>query len=600
MNDNSIKSVVILGGGTAGWLSALYLDKFLNHAKSSAEGRVKISLIESSNINTVGVGESTVPTLRKTMAYLGLEEEEWMTKCNATFKSGIKFVNWTKLGKNKENFYWHPFEKPPIINGTSLAHYWLKGKLTGSSESLAHACTVIPTLSEMGRSPKSLHGSPSATAHNYAYHVDSALLAKYLADVSLQRKVTHITDDVTDVVLDNRGYVGHLRTANHGEIFGDLFVDCSGFQGLIIKKALKESSSSFSDSLLCDSAIAMQIPDSIDNYRINPFTTATALGSGWTWNVPLVGRQGVGYVYSSAFSSPDSAEEEFRQHLGKSSYKISAKRIKFEVGSLDNYWVNNCVAVGLSSGFIEPLEATGIYLIELALKLLTENFPDKMFEPLVAEKYNRLINGIYQDIKEFIVLHYCLSDREDTEFWRENRDHAVIPESLKKNLELWRTSLPSRDDISSKSVFFDETSYLYILSGMRYLPDSGMPSLKYLDDSAGDAAFLKIRNQARLSAMICSDHYKYHALKKPDSTQVTKVNIAQIELALKSLKQASHEYYLKIGRDLLKYLNSESEDASSFLSYSNHPFLESLAKSQEIDLGLDEMLLAINAAIHGR
>lgn len=597
MSNNQIKRIVIVGGGTAGWLSANYLNRFLNSG-ANADKQVNITLIESPDVGTIGVGESTVPTLRTTMAYLGLDEQEWMTKCNATFKFGIKFVDWIASSDiGASNSYWHPFERPPSVKGFDLAYYWLKRRRLGNTEPLANACVVTPTLSDMGKSPKLIDDRSYTSTYRYAYHLDATLLAAYLTEVAVEAGVTRLTDRVIDVILDERGYVSHLKTKEHDDIFGDLFIDCSGFRGLIINQALKEPFISFSDSLFCDSAIAMPMPTDPENKEINPFTTATALSSGWAWDVPLFGRKGVGYVYSSHFISRDSAESEFRRFLGTRVRDVQAKHIKFRVGRLRNCWVKNCVAIGLSSGFIEPLEATGIYLIEIALKLLVEHFPDKQFEPEIIARYNRVMAGVYEDIRDFIVLHYCTTDREDTPFWVENKHHSAIPETLRSKLELWRSTLPSRNDLTSTLVLFDETSYLYILAGMKYLPYRDLPILSYLDDDAGEKAFSSIKNRARLALLIAPDHYQYHSSMHMKNESLIEPEHKQVNDAVQFIKRAGHKYFLDIGQYLLEHLSEEDSVTKTSFSYSMHPFLTALAKRQDLDFDQRKFFSAINLAM---
>ena len=597
MSNNQVKKIVIVGGGTAGWLSANYLNRFLNSGVNS-DKRVCITLIESPEIGTISVGESTVPTLRTTMAYLGLDEQEWMTRCNATFKSGIKFVDWVKSSDSgANNFYWHPFERPPSIKKFDLAYYWLKRRRLGNTEPLAYACAVTPTLSDVKKSPKLLDDPSYKATYPYAYHLDATKLTFYLAEVAVQKGVTHLTDKVLDVSFDERGYISYLRTEKNGDIFADLFIDCSGFRSLLINQALKEPFISFSDSLFCDSAIAMPMRTDPDNKEINTFTTATALRAGWAWDVPLFARKGVGYVYSSNFISNEVAESELRRFLGVQGVDIEARHIKFRVGRQRNCWVKNCVAIGLASGFIEPLEATGIYLIEIALKLLVDHFPGKQFEPKIIARYNRVMAGVYEDIRDFIVLHYCTTNREDTPFWAANKHQSVIPETLRNKLELWQYGLPSRNDLTSTLVLFDETSYLYILAGMGYLPHQDLPILDYLDDEAGERAFLSIKNRTKLALLINPDHYQYHSLIHSKKNSFIESNHEQVNDAIQFIKKAGHKYFSDIGQYLLENLSEKDLVANTSFFSRKHPLLSALARRKDLDFEPNKLLLAINIAM---
>lgn len=507
MSNAPIEKIVIVGGGTSGWMSAIFLSSFLG-AINNNDQKISIILIESPKINRLGVGESTVPSLKSTMSYLNVSEEEWMQECNATFKLGIKFENWKYPNKIDSNdFFWHPFEDIQSIHGLGLEHFWLKRKMLKDEEPLAYACAVAPSLCDEKKSPKTHDGKSTLASYGYAYHLDSVLFSDYLEKLSIERGIVHVIDHVKEVSLSEDGYINFLSTENNGDINGDLFIDCTGFQRLLIQKALSETFISFSDCLICDSAIALQIPhNSTGRKRINPFTTSTALKSGWKWDIPLRDRRGVGYVFSRQFTSWDKAETELRDLLGLQNQDVAVKHIKFEPGRMNNSWVKNCVAIGGSNGFVEPLEATGIYLVEAALKSLIDYFPDKSFEPKKTAKYNSVMATLYSSIRDFITLHYCLTEREDTAFWSQNKHGLTIPDTLMSRLDAWSRFLPGANDLDAGLLLFNEKSYLYILAGMDCLPKQGMPILSFLDDAAGEKAFLSIKNQIKLTSRLLPDH----------------------------------------------------------------------------------------------
>ncbi|MEQ9481954.1 tryptophan halogenase family protein [Coleofasciculus sp. F4-SAH-05] len=524
-NPNRIQNIVIVGGGTSGWLSAAYLSKALN---KSGGNPCTITLIESSDICTVGVGEATLPTLIYTLSdFLGIPEPDWMIECNATFKLGIKFVNWS--GQPDQNVFWHPFGGEdifwdPLRQGSltkelriPISHYWLKRKLQGNPEPFDYSCFESVHLCAAKKSPKT-DGNPKLRSIEYAYHLDAGLLANYLKRKAKSESVKHIVDNVLDVSLNEKGFISHLTTENNGNIYGDLFIDCSGFKGLLINQALQEPFISYSDSLFCDNAIAIPMAyDAEDEYDtrnggINPYTTATALSSGWAWNTPLVGRSGNGYVYSSAFISKADAEAEFRQHLGEKSLHLEAKHIKMRVGRTRNAWVKNCISIGLSSGFIEPLESTGIYLIEAGLENLLHNFPDRLFQPNCIENYNRIMREQYEEIRDFIVMHYCLTKREDTPFWQANKYHPAIPESLKEKLKLWQLTWPDNPTIICRqkiAKLFPDYSYTCILAGMGHFPKHSLPILDYYDDNEVEQNFLALKNYADALKNALPAHHEY-------------------------------------------------------------------------------------------
>lgn len=501
--ENRIEQIVIVGGGTAGWFSAV----FLNRVLSGKHGRpCAITLIESSDIGTVGVGEATTPSIRNLFNVCGIDETDWLVRCNASFKMAIKFVNWR--GRPGADVYWHPFDGMLRADGIPLSQYWLKEWLAGDTAPFdARCCSTIPAC-ESKRSPRREGDPPFQGRVPYAYHLDAGLLATYLKHVGKERGVRHVVDNVRDVVLDERGYISHVRTDHHGDLQGDLFIDCSGFRGLLINQALGEPFVSFGDALKCDSAIAIPAPTEDWRYGIEPYTTATALGAGWAWKIPLFGRTGDGYVYSSKHISSDDAEREFRRYLGPSAEGVESRHLRMRVGRTRNSWVKNCVSIGLAAGFIEPLESTGIWFIELGLYNLAFNFPDKSFSPGVIRQYNDIMRGHYEQVRDFIVLHYCTTAREDTPFWRDNKYNPAVPDSLRANLETWSAMLPNHAQLLDFG-FFKEFSHVAILAGMGWLPERPHPLLEYRDAGAAQEVFRAIQQESADLLATLPDLYSY-------------------------------------------------------------------------------------------
>ena len=502
---NTIKKIVIVGGGTAGWLSAAYLNKLLNNTRQNC----KITLIESSDIPTVGVGEATIPTLIQTFKFLGFSEQEWMTRCNATFKMAIKFVNWAK----GDDVYWHPFSKQHHAGGFPLSYYWLRNKHNGNNISYDYSCINASYLCDIRKAPKTFQAPEYQGAISYAYHLDTGLLATFLKEKSMAAGVDRVVDKVVDVVLNERGFINHLVTEKSGDLAADLFIDCSGFRGILINQALKEPFVSYQDALFCDRAIAMTIPyEEGDLYNekdggINPYTSATALKHGWVWHTPLVSRSGNGYVYSSNFTTPEAAEAELRAYLGKKSEKCVARHLKFKVGKTRRTWVKNCLAIGLSSGFIEPLESTGIHLIEAGLKILQRNFPDLTFPEPLIKNYNREIQERYEEIRDFIVLHYCITKREDTPFWQANKYHQAIPKSLQEKLELWQHIFPN--NLQRSQEFFSDHSHVCILAGMGFEPKISPPILDYQSEEQAELMLLQLKQKNQYLQYNLPSHSDY-------------------------------------------------------------------------------------------
>lgn len=534
MSQSPVK-VVIVGGGSAGWMTAAYLSKALDK-------NVQISLVESSNITTIGVGEATFSTIKLFFDFLGLEEREWMPKCNASYKMAIKFVNWNAQGRH----FYHPFQRYETVEGFDIAEWWLKMKR--SEEPFDYSCFLIPSLCDNKRSPRYFDGTvfddkvqnlfsrESTPEKNvladlkvqypYAYHFDANLLARFLKDYAKQRGVTQIIDDVIDVKLSESGSIDSIITGEHGNISADLFIDCTGFRGLLINKALGEPFISFSESLLCDRAIAMQVPTDIRKDDINPYTTATALSSGWVWNIPLYGRVGTGYVYCSEFLSEEQAEQEFRQHLGPAAENCKAKHIKIRVGRNRNSWVKNCVAIGLSSGFVEPLESTGIFFIQHGIEELISHFPGKTFNEGLIKSYNKIIADCIDGVRDFLTLHYCVSDKADTPFWKATKHEVVVPAELTEKLLLWKTRLPNTKNINQNYHGFESYSYSVMLLGLNYKPEGSLPLLEHLDDKKALDKFNLIKKKAHhLSATLPSQYeYLTHIIKSQEQSEYLSEN----------------------------------------------------------------------------
>ena len=521
------KSVVIVGGGSSGWMTASYLRKALDG--------VDITLVEAPHIKTIGVGEATFSTIKLFFDYLGLQEHDWMPSCNATYKLAIRFVNWTREGGH----FYHPFQRLDSVDGYNMAEWWMK--LKRGEEAFDYACFAIPAMCDAKRSPRYLDGrvfddkvqsyftldekAPNSfladhmVQYPYAYHFDAGLLAEFLEAYSTKRGVKKIEDEVVDVVLGEDGSISHIQTKGHGAIGADLFVDCTGFRGLLINKALHEPFLSFSESLLNDSAVALQIP--VDNARngIDPCTTATAMSSGWCWNIPLYGRIGTGYVYSSQFQSKDEAEAEFRRHLGPKADPCTANHIKMRIGRNRNSWVKNCVAIGLSSGFVEPLESTGIFFIQHGIEELVHHFPKGQPDETVVRSYNRSVAECIDGVREFLTLHYRASDRDDTPFWQAVKNDTVVSESLRDQLALWSRRLPNAKNINTRYHGFESYSYAVMMLGLGHIPDESLPALDFLDDRNALAKFQEIRE--RTSQLVATLPSQFEYLSHVRETRAT-------------------------------------------------------------------------------
>ncbi|MFC0435407.1 tryptophan halogenase family protein [Kutzneria buriramensis] len=509
--------VVIVGGGTAGWMTASYL-------KAAFEDRISITLVESGKIGTIGVGEATFSDIRHFFEFLNLREEDWMPACNATYKLAVRFQDWRRPGHH----FYHPFEQLRSVNGFPLTDWWLNG---GPGERFDQDCFVMASLCDAGRSPRYLDGTlldqearavtdePSGltmsehqgkTQFPYAYHFEAALLAKYLAAYAVDRGVRHIVDEVQDVRLDSRGWIDHIVTKEHGEIRGDLYIDCTGFRGVLLNKALEVPFMSYQDTLPNDSAVALQVPLDMKKLGVRPYTTATAQRAGWIWTIPLFGRIGTGYVYAKDYCTPEEAERTLREFVGPEAESVEANHIRMRIGRSAQSWKNNCVAVGLSSGFVEPLESTGIFFIHHAIEQLVKYFPAADWNPKTRDMYNAAVAHVMDGVREFLAVHYRSAARDDTQYWKDAKTRPV-PDALEERLERWKAQLPDSENIFPYYHGLPPYSYMCILLGMGGIPLRSSPAVGLSDDTAAQKEFQAIRGKAQHLVDALPTHYDYFA-----------------------------------------------------------------------------------------
>ncbi|MFG3497205.1 tryptophan halogenase family protein [Streptomyces sp. NPDC047928] len=513
-----LSNVVIVGGGTSGWMTAAYLRAALGES-------VSVTVVESKRIKTIGVGEATFSTVRHFFDYLGLPEHEWMPKCNATYKLGIRFENWRKKG----HYFYHPFERLRVVDGFPLTDWWLANRSgENSADRFDKDVFLMAAICDNERSPRYLDGTlfeqdfverstnqlerttlaEQDTQFPYAYQFDASLLADYLTEYATVRGARHIEDDVLDVVRDDRGWISHLRTREHGDITGDLFIDCTGFRGLLLNQALEEPFISYQDTLPNDSAVALRVPVDMEKRGLRPCTTATAQDAGWIWTIPLYGRIGTGYVYASDYTTPEDAERTLREFVGPEAADLEANHIRMRVGRSRNAWVNNCVAIGLSSGFVEPLESTGIFFIQQGIEQLVKHFPNADWDPNLRKSYNTALAHAMDGVREFLVLHYKAAARADNAYWRDAKTRA-IPDGLAERLEAWQSKLPTTESIYPQYHGFEAYSYLSMLLGLGGLPLKPAPALAHMDDTRAAKEFQLLRDQSQELVKRLPSQYEY-------------------------------------------------------------------------------------------
>ncbi|HTR14896.1 MAG TPA: tryptophan halogenase family protein [Roseiarcus sp.] len=459
----AVQNITIVGGGTAGWLTALMLHTRLNWTRQGPP--VQVALIESPNIPIIGVGEGCLPGIMAEFQRIGLDEQEFIRRCNATFKFGVNFVNWNLTEDGKPGTFVHPVSYGDRwLGGISPLYYYLAHGAHGGHDPHNAAASLDPIVEaiRLNRAPRaSPEDAYKGDFFRYAYHFDATKLAEYLRETGTRRGITHVLDDVDNAIVGDGEIISHLILRQRGAIPVELVIDCTGFRGTIISKILNEPFQSYSNNLLCDRAVPIQIPYR-ENEPIESSTSATALSAGWVWRIPLFNRIGTGYVYSSQHRSDDEAIRELCQYLGLDPEGVEPRVIQMRVGRLRRAWVGNCIAVGLSGGFIEPLEATAIMSIAVTAFQITHHFPDKSMPETLRQRFNKRIDTLYNNVRDFILMHYYLANRPEP-FWRAARDPSVLTESLLENLEVWRYRLPEPEDLGQPNIFTD-ASYAVCLA----------------------------------------------------------------------------------------------------------------------------------------
>ena len=497
-----IQKVLVVGGGTAGWLTANYL-------KRAFPERLEITLIESDMVPRIGVGEATVPTLRSTLHFLGLEDEDWIPHTGAGFKSAIKFVNWVrgpKAGQAPEYFY-HPFhhQRNNLVDlyGLSyfmdidarlpLGHYWLEEKLAGREKRpFAYACSPNSRLCDENKAPRSLEAASKTL--NYAYHFDAHLFANHLRTVAMKRGVVRVEGKFAKAERAENGFLKRVLMEDGRAFEADFFIDCTGFRSLLLDKTLHEPFNNQNKYLLNDSAVALQPIYSDRDKQFEPYPSSIALSAGWRWNIPLQHRVGSGYVFCSKFIDRPDAEKELRKSIGEDRCEgVQPNHIDMRIGFHENVWSHNCMAIGLAGGFIEPLESTSIFLTEFQLFQLVRHFPAKDCSPALRKQFNQVYGECFREIRDFVVMHYALSKRTDTPFWIEARKPEHIPDSLAQKLELFKERLPLDSDV--KHHLFHAFNYTCLLDGFGYLPTHVNPAQHYHGSDLGRKLLDQIAKQ---------------------------------------------------------------------------------------------------------
>lgn len=454
--------IVIVGGGRAGWLLAC---RIANHYLNMEARDLKIKVIESPDIAAIGVGEGSWPTMRKTLSQTGIRETDFLRTCGASFKQGTQFFNWQD--DKMSGSYYHPFEPPRGHEYCNVGERW-RNYSDRPAGDFSQVSSPQPAACALNLAPKTIATAEYQGVLNYGYHFDATAFANLLRTRATEELgVEWLQDSVLAAVKDDQGWIDALQTTDHGDVAGDFFIDCTGFHSLIVHQQLGVPYIDLQKYLFADRALAVQMPHRSEQSPIGSTTGSTAHDAGWIWDIPLRDRRGLGAVYSSAHMSDEQAYEVLQAYAGADSGMPEPRQIRFSARHLERFWEKNAVAVGLSSGFVEPLEASSLVLIESAADWFCNRLPRGQHAmELQARQYNQTFHGYWQQIVAFLKFHYLLSERQ-SDFWRDNRADISIPEGLQRQMALWQEEIPHRQDFNGNDDIFSWQSFQYVYLGMR-------------------------------------------------------------------------------------------------------------------------------------
>ena len=494
-DSNTPKRILILGGGTAGWMAANLM------VKAWGKRGFDISLVESPNIGIVGVGEGSTPMLKTFMSNIGLEEKDWMPACNATYKLGIRFDNWSTMPGFPH--YFHPF--PAQLDELTSPEFFRNSMARRNGldvEGHPDHFFLNTYMAEHKLSPFAGENFPFTTL--YGYHFDSGLLGEFLGDIARQRGVKHIQAKIVDANVDADGRIASVVDDGGRTLEADYFIDCTGFRSMLLQQTLDVPFVTFADNLFNDSAVVFPTPRPDD---IAPQTISTALQHGWAWTIPLTSRIGNGYVYSSAYTTPEAAEQELRNFTGVGdSPDIEARHLKMKVGRVEQHWASNCLAVGLSQGFIEPLEATALLLVQLTIQEFIRALDEGNFTDARRDWFNDNINTRFDAVRDYIVAHYVVNSRHDTQYWQDNANNSNVSQSLFDVISTWTSGKDLTEELKRQQIenFYPTMSWHCLLAGYGIYP--AKEGLQLRNAEAHAAKLGEVREFIRRCALNYTPH----------------------------------------------------------------------------------------------
>lgn len=456
--------IAIVGGGTAGWMTACLM------AKAWPDADIRV--IESPDIGIIGVGEGSTPSLKRFFQTLNIPDSEWMSACNATYKTNIEFVDWSPASGRQS--YSHPFiSQPDHFSERAFYSNCFSRRMGIDVETRPEKFLLNAYLAAAARAPVTPANFPFRI--EYGYHFDAFLLGQFLRQKATEAKVQLMPLTIAQVVQQPNGDIKELVSQDGQSVSADLFVDCTGFGSLLMQQTLAVPFESFASNLFNDSAVVMPTAALAE---LPVQTKATALSNGWAWQIPLQNRTGHGYVFSSAFITADQAETELRSHLGLLNADVQARHLKMNVGQLKQHWHKNCLALGLAQGFIEPLEATALHLVQTAVEIFIDQYSCSAATAAQQSRYNQLITERFDKVRDYIVAHYKLNSRDDSDYWRANRANTDLSDSLLQILDCWYRKNDLDQEIKRQQLnsHFGTTSWHCLLSGYGVYPAVAEPS----------------------------------------------------------------------------------------------------------------------------
>lgn len=498
-----VQDIVIVGGGSAGWLTAGILAA--KQAPPSENGTgTRIVVLESPDVANLGVGEGTWPTMRDTLRQIGISELEFLRCCDASFKQGSQFINWQR--GNGESYY-HPFTPPNAYGQVNLAAHW---QATSDDVSFADIACSQGRVCDQNLAPKLPQTPEYAFNLNYGYHLNAGKFVDLLQRHCVEKLGVHYQQGHVDHVMPaDNGDIAALKLTSGESVAGDLFIDCTGFAALLIGEHYKVPFINQSDVLFNDTALALQVEHASEEVPIASCTKATAQSSGWIWDIALPSRRGIGHVFSSQHTTLEKAEEELSAYVQAdpflSSNQPSPRKIQFKPGHRETFWHNNCVAIGVSAGFVEPLEASALVLIEKSAEWISQQLPrNRSSMAVLAKRFNELTRKRWRDIIDFLKLHYVLTERRDTSYWSDHIVESSIPASLKESLILWRDVVPWIFESSDRFELFSAASLQYVLYGMGFATNVTGDRLRNWDKEIKQVKGLVRDNETNTGRLIAS------------------------------------------------------------------------------------------------